>query len=327
MNMATARWISGGEDGADRHLHYEWFQGVAQEIQNDYVRLRDIARQQDPQRAGHGAEATWSGVLKDWLPRNYEVVTRKYIIPEQGTDSFEMDLVVISPGYPERLRSRSEVMTGGVAAAFSARLTLDKSGIDDAVDRAVRLRRGSKPWPGSPRAQMLAPYPVGLLAHSHDWKSPGSNPLDNVTSTLMAADQNKVTHPREFLDFVCVADLGTWGTLRAPVMPVDLLAKVVPQETGVRLERCAMTAVGVHDPGKSPAPVGVLIGRLISMLAYNDPALHSMAEGFRQTGTLGEFIGHQRPWDLPDIFSEDVIRQIVGTPARVDTGDWSKAFF
>jgi hypothetical protein len=127
---------------------------------------------------GTGEKELGARVLEQWLPPAYEVVTRKYVIPEVGTRSFETDIIVLRPSYPVPLRSREEILAGGVAAAFSVKLTLDAAGIRDGVERAVALRRGLITRHGTLRDEMAPPFPVGLLAHSHIWKAPGSAPAD-----------------------------------------------------------------------------------------------------------------------------------------------------
>src|SRR5579871_849152 len=114
--------------------HAAWFRSVQREIAEDYQRLH-IQALDDPQRAGHGTEQTWARVLEDWLPSSYRVLTRRYIIPEVGAKSFETDIVVLHPSYPARLARREEILSGGVAAAFNVRLTLDAAGISDGVER------------------------------------------------------------------------------------------------------------------------------------------------------------------------------------------------
>ena len=64
---------------------------------------------------------------------------------------------------------------------------------------------------------MVAPFPVGLLAHSHDWTAPGSTPIENVTHHLYRLEEELVTHPRESLDYLCIADLALWYTVRLPI--------------------------------------------------------------------------------------------------------------
>ena|ERR1700704_1441820 len=48
----------------------------------------------------------------------------------------------------------------------------------------------------------------GLLAHSHEWK--GESPRDTMTGALRQRDRELAQHPRECLDFACVASLGAW---------------------------------------------------------------------------------------------------------------------
>ena len=183
----------------------------------DWDRLHSAARK-DPQKAGHGGEATWAQLLERWLPDSYEVATRKYILPEteDAPEPSETDIVVFSPGYPKALRNKEEVIAGGVAAAFSVRLTLDADGIRDATQRAADIRRHTKPRYGTIRGELLGPFPVGLLAHSHGWQGVGSTPTENVTAAAVKHEAGLVRHPRESLDLICVADLGTWALSRSP---------------------------------------------------------------------------------------------------------------
>jgi hypothetical protein len=106
--------------------HHRWFDQLAADIASDYQQLHAVARK-DAQRAGHGGESTWLRLLNNWLPPTYGVGQRKYILPERdGEEPFETDIVVFNPAYPERLREREEILAGGVAAAFSVKLTLDR---------------------------------------------------------------------------------------------------------------------------------------------------------------------------------------------------------
>ena len=54
------------------------------------------------------------------------------------------------------------------------------------------------------------PALYGLLAQSHEWKNPHSTPKDNVTEKLLESDKSYVSHPRECLDLLCVADIDAW---------------------------------------------------------------------------------------------------------------------
>lgn len=199
--------------------HFDWLASLEREVSEEYGRLHRLANE-DPQYAGHGGEGTWARLLNEWLPPNYEAATRKYILPEKGDDVFETDIVVFRPSYPKPLRAREEVMAGGVAAAFSVKLTLNAEGLRDAYERAFRIKSQLKPRIGTPRTELVGPFPYGLLAHSHTWKASASTPVENVTRTALAAqDTVGISTPRESLDYICVADLGTWCEMRIPYIP------------------------------------------------------------------------------------------------------------
>jgi hypothetical protein len=307
------------------HPHLRWMRETADQIQKDYERLHDVAAN-DPQRAGHGGESTWKELLTNWLPPSYEVVTRRYIVPEDGEDTFETDLVVISPGYPQKLREREEIMAGGVAAAFCVRLTVDAGGINDAIDRATRLRRGLKPRHGSARAEMLGAFPVGLLAHAHIWTGEHSDPTANVTTGLEKQYETAL-HPRELLDFVCVANLGTWSAARMPYAPPATLAHLQGAPQSFAQQGAAITAFVQSFAEMSPDPVAMQIAHLFERLSLDDPGLRRTADGFRLTNTLGGGSGLQHHWPLAAVFSEGVISQL---PNRIFSGlgdvDWRAAY-
>lgn len=116
-------------------IHAGWFRALQRSIREDYERIRQDA-QADPQRAGHRGEGTWARVLEKWLPPAYGVVTRKYIVPEIGNDAFETDIVVLHPSYPAPLRRHPDILAGGVASAFSVKVTLARCRRDSRRSRS-----------------------------------------------------------------------------------------------------------------------------------------------------------------------------------------------
>src|SRR5690349_8902310 len=104
------------------HAHHQWLQDASEDIQRDYDRL--YMKASDPkntQAVGHENETLWEEFLTNWLPPQYEVATRKYILGTRDTETepFETDLIVFHPGYPRKLRAKTHIMAAGVAAAFS----------------------------------------------------------------------------------------------------------------------------------------------------------------------------------------------------------------
>jgi hypothetical protein len=307
-------------------VHHVWLDEWTRAIAEDYARLHEEARQQEIQRAGHGGEETWARLLREWLPPAYEVGIRKYIVPEDGDAVFETDLVVFNPGYPARLRERRDVLAGGVAAAFSVKLTLDAAGIRDGAQQAATLRRAAKPRFGTPRSEMLGPFAVGLLAHSHSWTFPSSTPAENISQACWDLDQSLVAHPRESLDFLCVSDLSTWTRSRMPYMPPNALSVNPAATAAQKAQGAAMTAFVMADSEKSPAPVAVLIAFLIERLSYADPTLSPFADGLRLTDTWGAASGPQRLWDLDSVFAERVRLALPSRGWGAGGDDWRMAF-
>lgn len=286
------------------HRVFEWFREIGDEIQADWERLHAQARE-DPQRAGHGGEATWAELLTRWLPPHYEVDTRKYILFEEegAPEPRETDLIIYSPGYPRGFRGREEVLAGGVAAAFSVRLTLDAAGVGDGVERAAELRRYLKPRYETVRGELLGAFPVGLLAHSHTWT--GESARDTVTEALRQRDEEFARHPRECLDFACVASLGAWVASSSPLVDLGEGPAV-------------FTSLHAAHPELSPAPVGAFLTHLLRRLALTDPTVQPMADGLQALETLGFGAGIGRRWKLEDVFSEELRQHL---PDRLDMSD------
>jgi hypothetical protein len=257
-----------------------------QKVQRDYEASRDAASN-DPQQAGHIAEATWQSLLNLWLPTGYSAGTRRYIVPETNDDYFEMDLLVFRPTVPTVLREQTRVPHGAVAAAFSIRRTADRAGLADAIDRAVRLRRSIDRAIISHDAkrQVQPAYPVGFLSLSHDWASSARDVVRTVTSILIDLDNSCAQHPAESLDLCCVGDLGTWSRKRVPWVPPISVQRMTGDEAAT--QGCPMTLL--LDPVASqenndppPNPVGIFIRELYTALEENDSQLGELAYSLRK---------------------------------------------
>jgi hypothetical protein len=305
----------------------KWFRALGQEISEDYARLHQAALR-DPQRAGHGGEATWVNVLAHWLPPAYKVVTRKYIVPEIGNDQFETDIVILNPSYPDRLHVHEEILAGGVAAAFSVKLTLDAAGIRDGVSRAVELRRALKPRFGTPKDEMAGPFPVGILAHSHDWKAPASTPEKNITDNLWSLDQELVRHPRESLDYLCVSDLGMWSTVRTPYLPLSVVPKSeITTEQLVKDRGVASTSIMQSYSDDTFNPLALLVAHLYVRLSYFDSTLRPLADNLRATGTLGAGGGQGRVWEFGSVYTDEVSGLLPSRGMQLRDSDWASVIF
>jgi hypothetical protein len=81
------------------HKHHEWLADVNKSIVESYEREQEIARESGrTQETGHTVESRWDDVLTEWLPPQYEIGKRKYLLleTEDGPEiTKETDLSVL----------------------------------------------------------------------------------------------------------------------------------------------------------------------------------------------------------------------------------------
>ena len=104
------------------------------EMASEYERIQ-LRATDDPGTAGDEGEENWAEVLRGWLPRNYEVVTKGRIINEEGLTSPQMDVLVLNDSYPTKLLNKKHYLAAGVAAAFECKTTLKSAHISQAFKR------------------------------------------------------------------------------------------------------------------------------------------------------------------------------------------------
>lgn len=296
------------------HEHHQWLADVNDSIVESYERDEEMARQRGQiQRTGHRVESRWEEVLSDWLPPQYEVDKRKYLLLESDDGpsvTRETDLVVFHPHYPEKLRAKESVLASGVAAAFSSRRTIGRDDIREAYEDAITLRRGMKIREATLKAHLIPPVFFGLLGESHDWKAAASTPKENIKSITNEFDRDFVKSPREGLDLLCIADLGTWRRTTA-VLPQRFMAgQAWPDHIRVAFAGSAeiesLVLSGMHHDYEQTnlSPLTNFIGSLWGMLAINDPTIKPLADGLRITKTVATTGGLNTgsgPYKLADV--------------------------
>jgi hypothetical protein len=304
------------------HKHHEWLADVNKSIVESYEREQEMARESGrTQETGHTVESRWDDVLTDWLPPQYEIGKRKYVLleTEDGPEvTKETDLVVFYPHYPEKLRKKNYVLASGVAAAFSVRRTVGRKDIEEAYEEGITLRREMKIREGTQQAHLVPPVFCGLLGESHDWKAPASTPKDNIKSITDELDRELTKSPREGLDFLCVADLGAWTRITT-VLPQKFLIEqmkanpILVALTGSTGNESLVLSGMRHDYEQQDlSPLTNFIGSLWGKLAINDPTLKPLADGLRITKTLdtsGSFGMGSGPYKLADVTTPKIASQ------------------
>lgn len=186
------------------------------------------------------------------------------------------------------------------------RLTVDADGIRDASRRAAILKRSATIRANTPRLYLQGPFSVGLLAHSHIWKSDSSAPFENVERNLEKFNREYASVPREVLDFTCIADLALWSTTHG--IKINNSFSIM----SIALEQLQneVAYVCTASPGNEPdiQPVARFIMQLIYRLSYVDPTLRHWALGLLAALPVGAFGKvDYRLWAIQDALPQSVI--------------------
>jgi hypothetical protein len=289
-----------------QHDLHDFMSQITNEMESEYQRIRRRAPQ-DPGTAGDQGEQNWAELLKGWLPSGYCVVTKGRLIGYQDHTSPQVDVIILKPSYPRKLRSTKLYLAAGVAAAFECKTTLITSHIKEAVETAVVVKSLCTPRFGSPYQELRAPIIYGLLAHTHDWKSQGSDPLSNIDNKLRAEDEAIVTtHPRLGLDLLCVADVATWS---AWVMSLDVLSNAgTPDPTQLLTSHAKYAGTTRTHPF---TPIGAFIASLTQKLAWEDPICRDLALYYalvlQPSTTL-----QMRRWPAANVYSQQTLHGVAG---------------
>jgi len=264
--------------------------------------------------AGDQGEENWAELLREWLPRTYEVVTKGRIISQDGVTSPQIDVLVLKGSYPKKLLNKKLYLAAGVAAAFECKITLKTTHIVEALENCVKIKNLYRRRTGSPYRELHSPIIYGLLAHSHSWKGENSTPDRNIEQKLNEVDMQLVSHPCQHLDILCVADLAAWtsfySTFTGPsqVPEHDWSAMVLRNgyhQNGSSSSGYMGHISAVQQKAESFAPIGVLISHLSQKLAWEEPSLRDLADYYRKTNISGSARGSLRRWPS-SIFSEEI---------------------
>ena len=303
------------------HDLYEFMRQLSDEMAAEYARIQMRATE-DPGTAGDQGEENWAELLRGWLPRTYEVVTKGRIISQDGRTSPQIDVLVLKSIYPEKLLTKKLYLAAGVAAAFECKTTLKAAHIDKAMETCVKIKNLYPDREGTPYKELHAPIVYGLLAHSHSWTGNNSTPENNIEQKLRESDNCYVSHPHLVLDFLCVADLAAWTSLK--------MALVLPQITSDKLASSLYfeRAPTSYNQVEHFTPIGSFISNLTERLAWEDSSLRDLADYYQSTKITGSGEGLLRLWPT-SIYSE-------GIRPRVEAGvlsdgkawdEWNVSFY
>lgn len=297
-------------------------------IEEEYLQIQKRARE-DPGTAGDQGETNWAELLKKWLPSYFHIQTKGRILTHTGDASPQVDVVVLVPSYPQILLEKKLYLAGGVVAAFECKTTLRAEHIRSAVKTGAELRQKLPIRKGSPYKDLTSSMIYGVLAHSHSWKDSGSSPVQNIEKALWTADTEFVRHPRECLDFICVADLAAWTLTRMNYLHPKYFKT---PEMAKMYSGYAQTAYMCHAIGQERqkdyfSPLGVLLAGLFTKLAWTFSDMQNLEEYFRKVNIQGSAQGAARKWDI-SIYSDEVRERLLKEPMdkRNLLDEWNTIF-
>lgn len=326
-----------GQEGGDQPEHEltRWLRQDEAEMQSEYLRIRD-ATPEDPGTAGDEGEEVWAGLLRQWLPEAYSIVTKGRLLSADGKRGPQVDVIVLRPGYPTRLMTKKVYLLGGVAAAFECKNTLKTRHLSGVFERAARMDDLAERVLPTPVGEMLSSVPYGLLAHSTEWTSSPDSQRQHVDSLLQDGLMGMAGF-RKSPDLVCVADLATWTLIASPyygpaLMPPDtwreVQAKWSLRPEGHASCGYARYVEGIIPDSAPPNPIAVLIPAIMRRIARHDHSIRPLADYFMATGLSGS--GRQiaeRTFGL-DTFSSEVRASIPGSLVNGQRySDWSMVFY
>ena len=307
------------------HDLYDFMQQISDKMAANYKQIQKRATE-DPGTAGDQGEENWADLLRGWLPRTYEVVTKGRIISQDGHVSPQVDVLVLKSIYPKQLIDEGQkiYLAAGVAAAFECKTTLKAAHIAKAMETCVKIKNLYPVREGTPYKELHTPIVYGLLAHSHSWKVPNSKPEDNIELELRKSEKMHVFHPRLGLDLLSVANLTTWTLFKVTNISFPFM-KSYDQE------KLVMTSYFKHFPSLDVrvehfTPIGTLVSNLIKLLAWEDPLLRDLADYYWSTKITGDGDGLIRRWQ-GSVYSAEVRKQVETLVLRNTAWDeWNGIF-
>jgi hypothetical protein len=305
---------------------------ATREMGEEYHRIQKRATE-DPGTAGDQGEENWATLFRDWLPPNFQVVTKGRILGHEGTASPQIDILILQPEYPKRLLDKKLYLAGGIIAAFECKVTLKASHIRDAINNSTKIRKLYPMRNGTPYKELNSPIVYGLLAHSHSWVSEGSKPLENIENNLWNEDKLLVTHPREMLDIICVSDLAFWSASKMTYFgpsysPWSPSMENIYGKNGSTTTSYLQHSYKTENQVEQFTPIGSMISSLFAKIGWENSNLRSLADYYRLVNIGGSGSGHMRMWNTDQIFSDQTRDSILSGQLKNGSAwdEWSFMF-
>ena len=288
---------------------YEFMWQLSDDMVAEYDRIYKGATENSG-FTGDQTEENWAQLLRKWLPRTYEVVTNGKIITQEGDTSPELDILVLKDTYSHDSQSERLYLAADVAAVFECKATLRAAHIAEAVQTCAEIKNLYPVRVGTPYKELHTPVVYGLLAHSHSWKGNNSTPEVNIARNLYKYDNQHVSHPRQTLDLLCVADLAAWTSCKSAFVSRE------NEPDKLVLSSYAERILSADNHLERFTPIVALVSNLSHRLAWENPTLRNLADCYRITNVAGSPMTKGQAdvvWSTSTIYSEEVYSRFLAS--------------
>jgi hypothetical protein len=310
-----------------KHEIFSFIETVGTEMAAEYDRIRSRALE-DPGTAGDEAEENWAELLRGWLPANFPVVTKGRILNHLGEASPQVDIIVLSPTYPLRLRDKKLYFAGGVVAAFECKLTLRTQHFLNAFQNCKLIKNMLPNITGSPQEELYKPIIYGLIAHSCNLKSNIDKNIFHLVDQISKYDREIFSHPSEMIDIICIADTVSFEVSKTihigPMFSSEDVGDAfddIDPNGGISTGYTAFYSGDECVKEWKATVLGSFIAYLIFRIALEEPSVRMFSEYMDNTGISGIGIGQWHPWPS-NVLSEGVVQRII--QEGCENGLWSK---
>ncbi|MER7773207.1 DUF6602 domain-containing protein [Kitasatospora sp. NPDC096140] len=248
-----------------------YFKQATMEMQLEYERIR-ARSMEDPGTAGDEGEENWASLLRKWLPGDLQIATKGRVLCGDGEATDQVDIVALSPRYPHGMLTKKMHLASEVMAIFECKSTLKAQHIEKTIESASRAKEAIYSAHGKE-------VTYGLVAHSHSWKSGKLEVVDAISDMLAEGDRAHVGHPNNSLDFLCIADLGSW-VLRTESDEDVYGPGVVSYYSGPSF-------TGFDGESVDTSPTGRMIAYTLRRLSHSDRRYRGLAGYFGMAGLEG----------------------------------------
>lgn len=272
-----------------KHDLEDYIEEIQSSLESEYNRISRNSKD-DPGTAGDEGEENWAKIIRDWIPKYYHVITKGQIIFSNGDLSPQVDIIILSPEYPQFLLSKKKYLASEVLAVFECKLTLRASHFKKIFENSEKIKSHYLNTGTGVINSVKSPFIYGVLAHSHEWDSPKSKPRENIEKNIKSNYQ--YCSASNAPDIFCINNQFIWsyGWLASPKLNShnngEKFIKRISsanKENQIDITTQYYCQDWTDGETKSGNPIGYLLVDLFHRLSKSNEQLAKLANYFSHT--------------------------------------------